>query len=539
MAPWLRLRLLCLPLAALAAGVPSPGLAAGQGRSDPVPGIALNEDFSHFFFTRSPDEMTEAGVDALIDAYAGTQVREVLFCVNCMRANVASRCRQAIWEGYDPDAGDDQPFFAGVAPDKRASLRHWVHNALLLHRRGIDPYARWIARSRERGLSPWLSIRMNDVHNADQPENPMHDRFWREHPEYRRVPWRAEAWVDRALDYGRPEVREYQMAFIREQVERYDVDGVELDWMRFGYHLRPGSEEEGAAILTAFTAEVRRLLDARAKQLGHPVRLGARVPTRPETALGLGLDAVAWARQGLVDFLVVTPFHHTIEFDMPIELWKQLLDGTRTTLAAGLDTPLQPYLGVPSQFNTVETMRGAACALLGRGADRIYLFNVMDDKGYRPLLREAGALESMAGKPRRHVVTFSDTWAPGEPRPSALPRPCARGRSAEFRVPVGPAPQPGQPVQVRLGLLPADPAPGGEIEVRVNGDTCAFAGALSPAGSRPGPTHAYDVPAGALHRGNNVVHVGSRASAERQIVWVEIAVGAAEGRPAGAAAGQD
>ena len=301
-------------------------------------GIALNEDNSVFYLTRSPEELTIDGVDAWLDNYVGTQVRELLLCPNSMRSSVSSQVRQSVWDGFDPDQDNDQPFFAGMRDQPwhwpsgaRAHMRHWVSNALLLHQRGIDPYARWLARGRAHGLSPWISMRMNDVHYVDEPEHPIHDRFWKEHPEYRRVPWQDEPstfqaparflrWVDRAFDYGRPEVRAYQMAYIRELVGRYDMDGLEMDWMRFGYLFRPGHEEEGAAPLTAFIAEVRALLDKKEKKVGHPIRLGARVPARPETARNLGMDAVTWARGGLIDMLVATPFLY-IDFDIPIELW--------------------------------------------------------------------------------------------------------------------------------------------------------------------------------------------------------------------------
>ena len=45
-----------------------------------------------------------------------------------------------------------------------------------------------------------------------------------------------------------PEVRKHHMALIHELAQRYDFDGLELDWMRFGFHFRPGHEREGAQI---------------------------------------------------------------------------------------------------------------------------------------------------------------------------------------------------------------------------------------------------------------------------------------------------
>ena len=78
-------------------------------------------------------------------------------------------------------------------------------------------------------------MRMNDVHNADDRDCYIQSSFWRQHPEYWRVPGGA-GWTDRALDYGIPQVREHAMAYLRELLERYDSDGIELDWMRFGYN---------------------------------------------------------------------------------------------------------------------------------------------------------------------------------------------------------------------------------------------------------------------------------------------------------------
>lgn len=45
-------------------------------------GISINEDCTHFYYSRSADEMTEEGVDGFIETYAGTQVREIKFNVN-------------------------------------------------------------------------------------------------------------------------------------------------------------------------------------------------------------------------------------------------------------------------------------------------------------------------------------------------------------------------------------------------------------------------------------------------------------------------
>ena len=206
-----------------------------------------------------------------------------------------------------------------------------------------------------------------------------------------------------------------------------------------------------------------------------------------------------------------------------------LAQGIETLVAAGLEVLVRPFPEYRTpQTNSLETTRGAAAALLERGADRIYLFNFMDSEtaiddlhNYKTLLSEVGSLDTLAGKTRRHVITYADTWAPGEPRPKALPQECAPGRWMEFRLPLGPKPASGS-AAARLGIRgPAE----GEVsswEVRVNGEPCSFAGAVSLASPRPeAPVFAFQIPLQALKAGYNVIEVAAKHTG--RIEWVEVA----------------
>lgn len=490
-------------------------------------GLCFNEDSSHFFTSRKGKTLTLADVDGWVEQYAGTQVRELILNVNCMRTSYASKVWDPIWRGYDPNGPDDQPLLASLTPEGRTSARRWIHSAWRLNEDGIDLYARWIAQARKHKLSPWVSMRMNDIHNVDDERAYIHSEFWRSHPEYRRVPYRFSGWPDRAFDYGHKAVRDYHLTLVRELVERYDLDGLELDWMRFGYHFRPGQEREGAALLTEFTAEVRRILDVAQKKRGHRIRLGARVASRPESALGLGMDAVTWARRKLIDFLVITPFWATIEPDMPVDQWRALLDGTNVTLAAGLELLLRAHPGEkPYQKNSLETVRGAAAALLDRGADRIYLFNYMDSEtaidnlaDNAKILREAGSLATLEGKPRRHVITYPDTWAPGEPQAIPLPQSIGKGQWRAFRIPTGPLPRKAS-IEIRLGV---EQAQAGEWKVLLNGAPCTYSSDTKPEKPHsPAPMFLFRAPSASLQRGYNTIEM--EATSTGRIVWVELAL---------------
>lgn len=489
-------------------------LSAARGTA-----LCLNEDNSHWFFTRAGQTHTKESVAAFVDQYAETQVRELVLSGNSQRTSFASKVWDPIWKGYDPDGPDDQPLFRSTTGEGRVNARKWVHTAWSLAQQGIDPYAVWIERARRRGLSPWISMRMNDLHNVDDPDSYMHSTFWRQNPQFRRLPWRAVDWRDRAFDFAHEEVRAYHFRLVEEYLERYDVDGLELDWMRFGFHFSPGRETEGGRLLTEFVRKTRRLADSWAKRRGHKIGLGARVPSRPQTAIDLGLDGALWAREGLIDLLVFTPFWASAETDMPVELWRRLA-GDRVTLAAGLELLLRPYPAYrPIPMNSIETVRGAAASLLERGADRVYLFNYMDSQtqmpdaeNYPALLHECGRLQTLAGKARRHVVTYADTSAPGEPSPTQLPQKLAAGQWAAFRVHCGPALQ---RARVRMEL-----EGGGLGAVRVNGQECSAAGAEM--GVKPGPERGFmtwTMPGGVAGR----VVIDVQAQAAVTIHWVEIA----------------
>jgi len=367
-------------------------------------------------------------------------------------------------------------------------------------------------------------MRMNDVHCVDDEQHYLHSELWRTRPELRRVPYRFAEWTDRAFDYAQPAVRAHHLALIHELAERYDFDGLELDWMRFGLHFRPGHELAGGEILTEFTAEVRSLLDGWAARRGHPIRLGARVPSRPDSARRLGMDAVTWARRGLIDWLVVTPFFATIEPDIPIELWRALLDGTGVMLCAGLEVLIRPYPSAPYFTNSLETVRGAAATLLDRGADRIYLFNYMDSvtamedlQNYPTLLREIGDLATLRGKPRRHILTYADTWAPGEAQAIPLPTAIAASQVQAFRIPTGPPSEVGE-VTLVLGILSGDLT---GTEVRVNGAVCGPASVpVNPTATPSLPLAGFRIPLPAMQRGDQVLEV--KPQHDVTIGWVEI-----------------
>jgi hypothetical protein len=484
-------------------------------------GPLFNQDSTEFFYTHTADQMSGEAVDAWVASLAQAGVGALFSNTNAMRANYASKVWETDWHGYDPHGPDDQPVLKYLPADDLPGTRKRLDSAKRLAEMGIDFHARAFARCRERGIGCWVSIRMNDLHDCHLQDSPLLSTFYKEHPEFRRVPYRFNGWPDRALDWAHPEVRDHYMKFVLEHLERWDLDGLELDWMRFGYHFGIGRELDGGTVLTQWIGEVRKACKQAAKRLGHPVQLGVRVPSTPETARNLGLDGAAWAKAGLIDLLVPTPFWATCEFNMPIATWRQLLDGTHCALAGGLEIRYQPSPGANAIMMTPELAAGAAMAVLRGGADFVYLFNYFADmhlggywtkEQYDTALRAMGSLADLDRLPRRHAVTYRDVRAPGEPADTPLP---ASGGLCQFRLQTGPRPT-GRKVEALLEVGSADtPAP----DLRVNGVLC-------PAPTKPSErVFVYPVPDNALTDESHVVEATATEGKPLNILRVEFAVG--------------
>jgi len=313
------------------------------------------------FFKRPSAGMTVPDLERFIDQYAESAVTHLFLCPNGQRTSYRSKVHDAIWD----------PLFEGGYSDNI-----WAKNCRILFEAGIDPYSVWIRRCREKGISPWLTVRMNDCHFADNLNYFRSSRFWRSHPELWRIPHlkECEIWSDRALNYAHSEVREFQMALIRELLERYDVDGIELDWMRFEEHLTPGKEVEEAHFLTEFTEKTRKEICLTEKRLGHRIQLGCRVPASPEQCRAKGYAVDQWVKEKLVDMVIPSCFYASDEPDFSKAEWHDFL---------GADVPVIPstedgtafYSGGPRLNKWAIDYRGFFDRMYQRGFDSFYLFN--------------------------------------------------------------------------------------------------------------------------------------------------------------------
>ena len=165
---------------------------------------------------------------------------------------------------------------------------------------GGDIVQAFISRCRTKGLSPFISYRLNDGHMLEQATWDTDDvtdgasnnltEFYVDNPGYR-IGSDPNDWNERVHDWSITAVRNYKLAFIEELCENYDFDGLELDFMRHS-SLFPQStttSSQRASIITSVIETVRGYLDDNTGPNDYKY-LCVRIPGYTEAYDALGID---------------------------------------------------------------------------------------------------------------------------------------------------------------------------------------------------------------------------------------------------------
>ena len=301
---------------------------------------------------------------------------------------------------------------------------------------GVDPFGLVVAGIRAGGGTVLGKMRTNDCHHvAGLPERA--SDFWTAHPEWRigniearaggapalashpRMSSNERSFLEQRrahlLDYSMAEVRELRLALVREFVQRYDVDGLTLNFIREPYCVSFPSKN--AHVLTGFVADCRKIVDDAAVKRGKPAGIvGAVVPWDLEFCRLMGLDVAAWIRGGLLDYVSPSDTWVT-DFNMDVESWTRIAAGTRCAVYPGIVglTSYENDMCIPEEYDTEgsrarssmvtrENVRALAHGFYAEGADGVSFFNLYTTC-YHPLfpLPEICLPQHIAGKERRYI----------------------------------------------------------------------------------------------------------------------------------------
>jgi hypothetical protein len=240
---------------------------------------------------------------------------------------------------------------------------------------------------RKRGKRVLASARMSDVHHASALYDFLTPKFMRDHPEWRIK--HPDGSADVAMDYAHEGVREHRLAIFTELAENYDIDGLELDFMRSCRYFAPNEAASNCGILTEFVGRIREMLDRVAHERGRdrPI-LGVRTPPGLEECPGMGLDPGAWISAGWIDYVAPSDFMW-LDYGTRVEDFAALCEGTDCGVYPCLNPfaaewvdhrAINGYTTNPVNFNrrvffSEEHIRGLTRNYHQWGADGIYSFN--------------------------------------------------------------------------------------------------------------------------------------------------------------------
>ena len=299
--------------------------------------------------------------------------------------------------------------------DNTHAWRRWT-NLKTYMETGHSPVTVVGENARELGLETFVSLRMNDCHDAYQPDV-YTGSIKKEHPEWligepgreyekNSIPW----WMRKAFNYAVDELRRFVVDLVEELLD-FDYDGVELDFLSHPFLFRLGEEQSAAPEVTEMLGKIKRMACERGK------RLMVRVPATVERCLRIGYDVPAWIEAGVVDMLSLG--RNVTPAVTPTGDWVRLVDGTDVTIYPAINTNVTP------KHVTADALRAFGMQHLSEGAHGVYLFNFFEQPWIKhhkvfhgaeygwDALRELGSIDALARRNKLYLVDALEKHIPG------------------------------------------------------------------------------------------------------------------------------
>ena len=356
--------------------------------------VIYNNDGNELFITKlsSPDEFLSRRIVPALN----TQVDSVFFCTLVTTlyqhdTDVAER-----WDDLVDAIGSTTKY----AVNARDNMR-------MLRAAGKDCLELVVERCHEAKIEIFWTHRINDIHDCFTDH--LLSQWKRENPQVlmgkpsdgKKYPHSdpRNRWT--ALDFQKEEVRDYLFRITEEICQRYDVDGIEIDYFRNPCFFRPTMMFKPVTraqtdILTGFQRRITEMAYREGEKRGRPILVAVRVPMTRRTCRHVGIDIEAWLREGLVDVLATGGGY--VPFTMP----------TKELVTLGHEQGLQVYPTISASgmrgYGSIEGWRGAASNIWHAGADGVYLFNTFPRKANHPHFTQLGDPAALAEMDKIFVI---------------------------------------------------------------------------------------------------------------------------------------
>ena len=388
------------------------------------------------------------------------------------------------------------------------------------------------------GMDFFAEFRFNDTHDYwDNPQEPcpFYPRFKREHPEYIMGSYENQPpyayWS--SYDFTHKEIRDKFVALIAEVADKYELDGILIDffrWLGIFKSVAWGgtASPEEVEMLSDMFRQIRAATEVAGRRRGRPILLAVRCADSPEYCLASGFDWEGLMAEGVFDMVFPAGNDH-------FEPW-----GNSIALCHKYGVKCYPSIDMPSfdgqplilarKVNEAYWAREAAA--YQAGADGIYYYNMFNENVVANMPATYGDLQL---KNKRYFIsplafncwiTIERTLAGGDRlcqlpqlfpgRPSTFQPGDTKTFRLEFGDDLAALQRAGVPVRTWATLVADGDAR--QLEVTSNGVAWHYCGKYQN-------KYAYEVPPEALRPGLNELHFASKAAASDEPIWHEILTG--------------
>ena len=333
-------------------------------------GVLSNHDedfYRRFEEYTSERNLTKDNVHNLLEEFfnhnLSPHISDYIINIGGLSSAVPSNVVSFMGDIYDRKIEDGVPVdWTGVPNLKFAYL---IYNDW-----GIDLFDELFAFLKKNDCRSWLSFRMNDCHHSTDRVSPLRSDFFYTAKHNGWFVGEKYGYWSTCLDFSVSEVRNYVLSYIKEQIVRFDVYGVEWDFMREPICFDYLERHDCCDIMNDFFRELKKAVEDAEKFWKHPIKINVRVGRDIEQNKIFGLDAPTWIKEGLVTSITPTPRFTYSDTAMPIHKWKKLVEGTYIDLYAGIE-----MFTYTRAFNDDKAIAALANKYLSEGADKLYFFN--------------------------------------------------------------------------------------------------------------------------------------------------------------------
>ena len=327
---------------------------------------------------------------------------------------------------------------------------------------GADPLAVSIEASRRFNLEAFYTIRVNDIHDNFwyemisqwKKDNPHLILGKREDKSNFPVTDSRHVWT--LADFAKQEVRDRMVTIVEDIPDRFDVDGIDLDFLRHPAFFQETRTKQPATsehmeMLTDMMAKIRQVVLAASRRKGKPILLSVRVLPTLELNRYLGFDVERWVKEGYVDFIAVGGGYDP--FTMPV---KEIIERGHKwgipVYVCGSASGLRAPDGVSDSDigGNSECWRAFASNAWHAGADGLMTFNLFpsnpgtDQTNFvRQVWREMSEPKHLVGKDKLFCIDNLESYLNLSfmfgtvPVAGRLPIQVDRGETVQRVLPVG------------------------------------------------------------------------------------------------------